>query len=256
MEEKLEVLASDSPQVGRPCNHCAQEFAPGDEVVECPRCHKYHHAACWKEKGGCATRGCPQVAQAVVGEKPRGDGPPPPMPKWYFAVGGLVILGLIMLSIFWPKPPDPAAGRTKITVMDTSYLEAQETLVPAVEQFNAESTTTYIDLQLLPSVGLNQKLIVLIAAGEAPDIFALDEDQFAQFAREGILLELGQTPEGEPIYGVQHPGRLAKLVIWGQTKSPEVAQEVLAFLLEHIPPVDLDKLRELQSGQGLPFIGF
>ena len=139
--------------------------------------------------------------------------------------------------------------------MDTSYLEAQETLVPAVEQFNAESTTTYIDLQLLPAWAQPEADCAHRCRG-SPGYFALDEDQFAQFAREGILLELGQTPEGEPIYGVQHPGRLAKLVIWGQTKSPEVAQEVLAFLLEHIPPVDLDKLRELQSGQGLPFIGF
>ena len=78
MQEKLEVLSPDSTQVGRPCNLCAAPLAPGDEVVECPRCHKFHHADCWKAKGGCATTGCPQVAEAVVGEKPKGDGPPPP----------------------------------------------------------------------------------------------------------------------------------------------------------------------------------
>ncbi|NLM54457.1 MAG: extracellular solute-binding protein [Firmicutes bacterium] len=256
MQEKLEVLSPDSTQVGRPCNLCAAPLAPGDEVVECPRCHKFHHADCWKAKGGCATTGCPQVAEAVVGEKPKGDGPPPPIPLWYFAVGGLVIVGLILLSVFWPKPPDPAMGRTKIVVMDVSFLEMHEALTPAVEEFNATSATTYIDLQLLPSVGLQQKLVVLIAAGDAPDIFGVEEDQFELLASQGSLLELGQTPEGEPIYGVQHPGRLAKLVIWGQTENPEIAREVLDFLLEHIPRVDLDKLRELQSQQNLPIFGF
>lgn len=256
MTEKLEVLGPDAAQVGRPCNNCGEELAAGQEVVECPRCHKFHHADCWKAKGGCATRGCPQVAQTVVGEKPHGDGPPPPIPKWYFAVGGLVILGLILLSVFWPKPPDPAAGRTKITVMDATSLELQEALVPAVEKFNETSATTYIDLQLLPGLGMHQKLIVLIAAGDAPDIFTLDEEQFARFAQEGSLLELGRTPEGEPIYGIQHPARLAKFVIWGQTENPETAREVLDFIVEHIPPVDLEALRELQSQQSLPFIGF
>lgn len=256
MEEKLEVLTPDSAHVGRPCNLCGRALAAGDEVVECPRCHRFHHAACWKTKGGCATKGCPQVAVAVVGEKPLGDGPPPPIPKWYFAVGALAIVGLILLIMFWPKPPDPAAGRTKITVMDESYLELQQALVPAVEKFNEESTTTYIDLQLLPGMGMQQKLMVLIAAGDAPDIFSVNEEQFAMFAGQGALLELGRTSTGEPIYGVQHPARLAKLVIWGRTENPEAAREVLDFLLEHIPPVDLEKLRELQSQPSLPFIGF
>ena len=102
-------------------------------------------------------------------------------------------------------------GRTKIVVMDVSFLEMHEALTPAVEEFNATSATTYIDLQLLPSAGLQQKLVVLIAAGGAPDIFGVEEDQFELLASQGSLLELGQTPEGEPIYGVQHPGRLAEV---------------------------------------------
>ena len=138
MEEKLEVLASDSPQVGRPCNHCAQEFAPGDEVVECPRCHKYHHAACWKEKGGCATRGCPQVAQAVVG-KPRGDGPPPPC-QWYFAVGGLLSWDLFYFR-FLAKTPDQPWNQD---CGDGRLVPRNARLYPAVEEFNAASATTYM----------------------------------------------------------------------------------------------------------------
>ena len=62
-------------------------------------------------------------------------------------------------------------------------------------------------------------------------------------------MELGKSPEGEPIYSVQHPGSLNKLVIWGDTAHPEIAREVLDFLLETIPPVDHDRLRELREQQ-------
>lgn len=256
MNEKLTVIGPDSDKVGKPCNGCGVAFKSGDEVVECPRCHRLHHADCWKAKGGCATTGCPQIAQVVVGEKPPGDGPPPPIPKWYFAAGALVILALILVSVLWPKPPDPAMGRAKIVVMDELTYESNLILTEAVEEFNETSDTTYIDLQLLPSNGLEQKLVVLIAAGDAPDVFSLNYDQLEFFESQGALLELGKTPEGEPIYSIQHPGRLAKFVIWGNTEHPKIAREVLDFLLENIPEVDLDRLRELQSRPSMQLFGF
>jgi hypothetical protein len=251
VQEKLEVIGPDSRHLGALCNYCAEELAQGDECVECPRCHKVHHADCWKAKGGCATRGCPQVAQVVIGEKPKGDGPPPPLPKWYFAAGAVLIIAIILISVYWPKPPDPAAGRAKIVVMDTLTYESNTILTEAVEEFNESSTTTYIDLQLLPSMGMDQKLIVLIAAGDAPDIFSVDDQRFEYLQSQGVLLELGKTPDGEPIYGVQHPGSLNKLVIWGDTAHPEIAREVLDFLLETIPQVDHERLRELREQQSL-----
>ena len=55
--------------------------------------------------------------------------------------------------------------------------------------------------------------MVLIAAGDAPDIFSVDDQRLEFLESQGVLMELGKSPEGEPIYSV-HPGSLNKLVIW------------------------------------------
>ena len=81
-------------------------------MVECPAVTSTTMRPAGRE-GRVRDKGLSQVAQAVVGKSPVVMGRRP-MPKWYFAVGGLVILGLIMLSIFWPKPPDPLRGGRKL----------------------------------------------------------------------------------------------------------------------------------------------
>lgn len=252
MKENLEKITQGTEHVGQSCIFCQQQFRDTDEVVACPRCRSAHHVQCWKEKGGCGKTGCPQTAQAVRGERPAGDGPPPPVSKTAVILGAAAVLTVILAVIFWPKPPDPAMGRTKITVMGEAYFELNEVMSGLAESYNAASEDTYIDLQLLPPGAMDTKLIVLIAANEAPDVIAVDDDRFAYFLENDVLLPLGEAEDGAPIYGIQHPAQLTKLVIWGATEHPEQALEVLHYFAEHIPPADLDLLRELEN-QPWPF---
>lgn len=44
--------------VGKMCPFDRYAIAEGDRVVVCPYCKVPHHADCWRENGGCTTRGC------------------------------------------------------------------------------------------------------------------------------------------------------------------------------------------------------
>lgn len=43
------------------CAICLSPVGPVDEQAVCPACNTVYHGECWKENGGCAVYGCPQV---------------------------------------------------------------------------------------------------------------------------------------------------------------------------------------------------
>ena len=247
MKGNLEKISQGQLYPGQTCVYCEDAIDSQDEVVVCPRCRSIHHVECWRDKGGCGKTGCPQVAQAIKGERPPGDGPPPPVSKKVIIASVLGVLAVILLMVFWPKPPDPALGRTKVVVMGEAYYELSESMTQLAENFNATSEDIYIELQLLPAGGMDAKLVVLIAANEAPDVIALDEDRFAYFSAEGVLLPLGEDESGDVIYGMEHPAQLSQMVIWGATRNPEAALEVLHYFVANIPPVEKEILEGLKS---------
>ncbi|HHT37628.1 MAG: RING finger protein [Candidatus Wallacebacter cryptica] len=243
MVEKLEVLTEDSRHVGKSCAKCEQKLEIGAEIVECPRCHAVHHADCWKQNGGCGRRGCAQVAKAVVGEKSAGDGPPPPIPPHRILLGLGIVLAVILVSILWPEPPDPAAGRTKIYVLFEASLDEQNELNRIINDFNAESSDIYIELQTSSRSMIENQLVVRMAGGDAPDIFALPYDRYeAMLDQIGAMYQLGDSDN--PVYGVQHPSQLRVISIFVHTPHPYEAVEVLRYLLQEMPRRDLTELKE------------
>ena len=174
MKENLEKITQGTEHVGQSCIFCQQQFRDTDEVVACPRCRSAHHVQCWKEKGGCGKTGCPQTAQAVRGERPAGDGPPPPVSKTAVILGAAAVLAVILAVIFWPKPPDPAMGRTKITVMGEAYFELNEVMSAWQKAIMQQVKTLTLTCSCFPGA-MDTKLIVLIAANEAPDVIAVDD---------------------------------------------------------------------------------
>ena len=254
MAGKTEKITTGETHAGQPCILCQKTITASDEIVICPRCRSVQHADCWKAKGGCGRAGCPQVAQAVLGDRPEGDGPPPPVSKKVIIGSVLAVALLALYIIFRPAPPDPAMGRAKVVFMGEAAYDLSEVITELADAWNASHEEIYIDLQLLPPAAMDTKLIVLIAAGEAPDVIALSEERFNFFLEQGALLALGQDEAGSPIYGVQHPAQLSTLVVWGDTEYPEEALEVLHYFQENIPPADLDALRELPT-HPLPLFG-
>lgn len=247
MSGTVEKITKGQDHLGQPCVVCGEAIAETDQVVVCPRCRSIHHADCWKGKGGCGRKGCRQVAVAVRGEPPKGDGPPPPVSKNVILGGVLLVAALLIYLVFRPQPPDPAQGRTKITFLGEAGVELNEVLTGLSEDWNNSHGEIYIDLQLVPPGALDPKLVVLIAAEQAPDVISISEDRFSYFVEQGALLALAEDGDGKAIYGVDHPAQLAKLVIWGGTEHPAEAREVLRYLQENIPPVDRGLLKETQS---------
>lgn len=251
----LEKLTPGLDHLDQTCIVCSQVITAESEVVACPRCRSVHHVDCWKGKGGCGKTGCPQVAKVILGEKPAGDGPPPPVSKKVIFGGLAAFLALILLSIFWPKPPDPAMGRTKIVVLGEAYYDLTQEMTDLADSFNETSEDIYIDLQLLPPGSVDQKLVVLIAAGDAPDVISLPEDRLWYFLENEAVLALGEDENGEEIYAIQNPGQLAKFIIWGQTPFPEESLKILNYFADHITPVDLDLLRNTDLTP-IPIFGY
>lgn len=255
MAGKTEKITSGEAYAGQPCVLCGEAISARDEVVVCPRCRSVQHADCWKSKGGCGKAGCPQLAQVVLGERPKGDGPPPPVSMKVIAGIILAAAALILYLIFRPQPPDPAMGRVKIAFLAEASYEVDAVMTELAETWNASHEEIYIDLQLLPPGTMDPKLVVLIAAGEAPDVISLSEERFNYFTEQGLLLPLDHDESGQPIYGIQHPAQLTKLVVWGGTAHPAEALQVLHYFRDNIPPVDLDALRE-HTTTPLPVFGF
>ena len=252
MTGNLEKITKGEGHLGQRCIVCLKPIEAEDEVVACPRCRSVHHVECWKGKGGCGKTGCAQIAQAVRAEPPQGDGPPPPVSKKVIFGVTIVVIAAILTMVLWPKPPDPAMGRTRIIFFGEADHILTASMTELADSYNATSETTYIDLQLLPPRTMDTKLVVLIAANEAPDVMAIGGDRYSYFLEQDVLLSLGEDEAGAPIYGIQHPAQLTQLVAWGATEYPEQALEVLQYFADNTPPADLDLLRELEN-QPWPF---
>ena len=254
--EKLLVLPPEHELVGRQCVACQTELEANDEVVVCPRCKSPHHADCWREAAGCRTHGCPQVAIAIRAEerKPSGDAhllKRSPKQTALTVICIILVLGVIGFAM---RPgPDPAAGRTKIGIMVPGGIHETNYFEPFVNQFNSTQSDLYLALAVTPSIAYDQKLVVLLGARDAPDIFSLMEERYQMFAENGGLLDLTPYLAKEPelieryfpdkldqclvdgaIYGIPHPWRNEILTIWAQSAHPDTAWEILLILLEQI----------------------
>ena len=214
------------------------------------------------ENGGCARQGCRQVAVAVV--LPESERPKPPAPTpvpWWRRPAALVgvALGVVAAVALWvtqfaARPAD--APVASVRVMTWAVPEEARALEEVVARFNAAHPGVEVRLDLTPYMAYEQKLIVLIAARDAPDVFALPSERLPLFAEQGALLDLTarwqQAPSslreapwagrleafriGGRLWGVPHPFTRGALVISSQTRLPDLAWSFLQFLMEHLPP--------------------
>lgn len=276
--EELLVLPEGHELVGANCIACGKKVQPGDEIVICPRCKAVHHADCWREALGCSRRGCPQVAQAVRPEKIEKQGDDRYLkkkdPKRTALTIAAIVVVLAGLVISMRPGPDPAAGRTKIELMVPGGILESEYYEPFVEQFNTSQDELYISLMVTPFTAYEQKLVVLLGARDAPDIFSIRLDRYQMYAEHGGLLNLSSYlqsdsqllqkyfPEGTDkwqvngsIYGIPHPYRNEVFVIWHQSPHPDIAWKMLQMVLDKIRSDWPEQLKgELPEGRGSGFM--
>lgn len=238
MEEKIELLKSDSKYIGTSCPHCEEVLVENDEMVKCPRCYQVQHAKCWMAKGGCTRRGCPQLAKAVFDDSPKGDGPLPPISRTKKVAGIAVAIIIVMLWAMWPKTPDPAAGKMKIEVLIEAALDENALLHEIANNFNEQNEDIYIEIQTTAASLIQEQILVRMGAGDAPDIFALSYPAYTNMLQQiGAMKQLGS--EEDPVYGIYHPSQRRVLSLFIYTDYPEAAKLVLRYLLEEMPRNDL-----------------
>lgn len=303
MTEQEITIGADMPAAGAKCVYCGDELQAGDLAVVCPRCKKPHHSRCWKENAGCATMGCPQVAEVVRAEetnKIKSDEAQAYREAarrrrlWIAAIATAVVVGVMIagfgLGAFGTRK-EATDKRTVVTVMLPVSIESQD-LARLAEKFNGQSRDSRVEMSFVPFGAYEQKLVVLLAAKDAPDIFALPPDRFEFFASKGFFVALdslvgrddqasrgdqaGQGGQGRVIpampgdppaewlklarvkntlYGLPHP-RLGQILgIAATSKHQSAAWEFLQFYFASLPPGEMEGSHQKgpQNPQSLPF---
>lgn len=253
------VLDEGADGVGELCPACSKMLDVGDSVIACPRCKTNHHETCWHERG-CARLGCPHIATRVTER----DGPRitdddrakeyiKPVPKWVpWTVGFLVFFVMIGVPVL--KKYVFADPRPKLTVMLPSGTD--EALVNTVaEHYASFNTDIQVEVILGPAGDLYlQKLMIMIGARDAPDIFLLSYPNFATLALQGAYYDLSEWVDSNPEslrdlpderlrrgqidgvwYGVPHPSRPLYFGVFARSAMADRATELLDAVIAALP---------------------
>ncbi len=230
MEERVHTTASESAFRSETCQQCSSELGGDTLFVQCPRCRAVHHKDCWTNNGGCARHGCAQLSSLESDRILKPDGPPPGVPRAWVVLGTLFIFLAAAVFALQPNLPDPAAGRQRIVLLTETSAQEFAGLERFADSFNSENPGLYLELSSVPYGFMDQKLVILIAAGQTPDIFTLTEERYQQYVGHYILLPL-QDAEFE--FGYQHPSQPRVVVVSNQTTDAKAALKTLRGLIDY-----------------------
>ena len=148
----------------------------------------------------------------------------------------------------------PATPPAAVRVMAWASAGEAGLLQAAIEAFNRSHPDHPARLEVTPYLAYEQKLIILMAAGDPPDLFMLAADRVRLYASEGALLDLapvlrqlpdssqeGLRPEdlqafrdGERIWGLPYPLSGDALAVLASTRHPGLAVELALHLLREL----------------------
>lgn len=255
MKEEIRRLLADDEIPSDPCGQCHNPLVAGDEIVRCPRCKQIHHLKCWVARGGCARHGCRQVMSASL-RPPKEEHPivVKKTPPWIIWTIIAACVG-IAIGLYYN------GQRVKQEREQSAYV-----LVPADEdqalweriakEFNQTPTGNEHPVHLVitppgPEGSLyEQKLLIMMAAKDAPEFVLLEADRVPLYTEMGALSSLDDIvaelrAQGLPIaedrlahatyegtiYGIPHPSRDAYFVLPVQARNPELAPPVFLFVI-------------------------
>ena len=124
-----------------------------------------------KRKADAARQAVPKSHKRSEVNGPKAT-PTPPVSKKVIAGGILASVVVILLMVFWPKPPDPAMGRTKIVFLGPAYQELSDVAPNSSKDIMLQAKMSTLTCSFF-SQGMDTKLVVLIAANQAPDVLAI-----------------------------------------------------------------------------------
>lgn len=242
MKERVVVVDEASPLAGCACLACESPISPGQEALACPRCRAPHHLSCWIDRGGCSRRGCRQVASASL-LPPKEEEPvrPSKTPAWVIlsVVAALVALG----TGLYLNARANTIRRENTTLVMIPASDDESVWFEVAERLNEAGEGKKIDLTVTPDAdgGLlyQQKLVVMLAARDGPEIVVLPTERFEFFVANGALtplddlyhslLQSGFSVDAERLeavtvdgvlYGIPHPIRPDVIVVPAAARNP------------------------------------
>jgi len=258
MRERITTLTKDHEHVADECSECRSSLAEGDRVVECPRCRSVHHVDCWVQNGGCARHGCKQVMSPEL--RPAREEKPivaSKTPRWLVAVILVAVVGgsiaLIVNGRKVAREREVSAYALVPAVEDQALWRRLVATYNETEAGKAHPATLILTPTGPEGIYFEQKLLVMIAAGDSPELVALEPDLFVRYAEQGALAPLDEwierwvvqgiefetealeraTLRGQT-YGVPIPGRPSFLAVPKEPRNPEATQEFLPFAVEYL----------------------
>ncbi|WP_324717069.1 extracellular solute-binding protein [Carboxydochorda subterranea] len=183
----------------------------------------------------------------------------------------LVAVLALTAAFIYSRTRPATAPVPHLRVMTWASVDESAPLQHIVDEYNASHPSWQVQLDLTPIVAYDQKLVVLVAAGDAPDVFALGSDRLEVFARNGAVLDLtarwqrapaglkGAVPAGRlaplridgKLMALPHPFSAGAMVISSRTRYPDQAWDFLSYLLQRMPP----PAREPRAPEAAPGLG-
>lgn len=258
MREQIISVAEGDEAINQPCGQCNKPIAAGDQIVYCPRCKQIHHLDCWIANGGCARRGCRQVMSPHL-RPPKEETPivEKKVPRWVIATVAVLLIAIGVGVYFNGKRA--AALRERSAYVLIPSLEDQLFWERIVAEYNQTEDGDVHPAQLIftpygpAGTFYEQKLLVMIAANDAPEFTVIEAPRLSTFIEQGALkplddevqqlLESGLRLDPErialatredSIYAVPHPYREAYFVVPHTPRNPEASRRVFPYFVQRI----------------------
>ena len=261
MDERIVELAAD--QSGLACAECNVPMSAGERAVFCPRCRTPHHLHCWIDHGGCAKKGCKQrVSPDLLPPKEEKPIRASKAPPWVYAAA-VALIALIAAGL-WVNARRAADERMRtIHVMLPASVDQAlwESLVeeyrPRLEAEGKAILLTFVpeivpvmEGQTIEAGNYDQKLLIQMAAQDAPELVLLSARRIPLYISQGALSPVGDVAAriGElvdparlslaeldgVVYGIPLPGQDGFAAVPRTAKHHGEAKEMIEFLVTRL----------------------
>lgn len=254
--ERVWAVSADQSSSALTCRACGELLQDGQQAVECPRCKAIHHLTCWGRRGGCATHGCFQLADLslTASGTPRRDVQPRDLFGWIPLALTVLVTALVFGSMFWAKHR-PRTDEHILTLMVPVSLEVDsiQVLAKAFGDTHSEVEVSVLGIPADPSgTYYEEKLVIMLAAKEPPDVIILPYSRFRFYAEQGALTPLDDVRTdvanavpyaqrlryaevGGRLYGLPHPSRAGIFAVPITSANPQIARDLLVHLAKGLP---------------------
>ncbi|MEX1181253.1 MAG: sugar ABC transporter substrate-binding protein [Cucumibacter sp.] len=136
--------------------------------------------------------------------------------------------GAVLSVLVWNTP---ALAQTTVSLWSIDNPEGNSAAIALTNEFNAQNTDIQIEYRQLPFDDLTSEALRAFATGQAPDIIALDNPDFALFSSRGAFLDITERVEASDVvaWDDYYPGPAASTMWDGRIYGVPKATNTIAL---------------------------